>query len=279
MTSGYAQINVQGPRSRELLQSLTIGRPVERGVPVPRRARDRHRLRARAVHPHHVPRRARLRALHPGRAGGARLRPARRRRRGVRAAPRRAEGARQPAHGEGLPRLRPRHRQHRLGRSRRGSASRSTSTSRAASSARTRCSRGRPPARWRGGCVQVLVSDPEPLLFHAERSCAATASRSATSAPRSYGHTLGGAVGLAMIEAGAERRVTTGSGSTPASGPSRSPAMCIPAARLVPPAVRPRQPADQSVIAARPASAGGLAGHHQVGDERRADFLSSVVGP
>ena len=26
-------------------------------------------------------------------------------------------------------------------------------------------------------------------------------------------------------------------------------------------------------------SAGGLAGHHQVGDERRADFLRSVVGP
>ena len=37
VTSGYAQINVQGPRSRELLQSVTIDRPVERGVPVPRR--------------------------------------------------------------------------------------------------------------------------------------------------------------------------------------------------------------------------------------------------
>ncbi len=78
VTSGYAQINVQGPRSRELLQSLTTRRPVERGVPVPRRARDRHRLRARAVHPHHLPRRARLRALRPRRAGGARLRPPRR---------------------------------------------------------------------------------------------------------------------------------------------------------------------------------------------------------
>ena len=53
-------------------------RPVQRGVPVPRRARDRHRLRPRAVRPHHLPRRARLRALHPGRAGAARLRPARR---------------------------------------------------------------------------------------------------------------------------------------------------------------------------------------------------------
>ena len=75
VTSGYAQINVQGPRSRELLQSLTVGRPVERGVPVPRRARDRHRVRARAVRPHHLPRRAGLRALRPDRAGDARLRP------------------------------------------------------------------------------------------------------------------------------------------------------------------------------------------------------------
>ena len=50
-------------------------RSLERGVSVPRRARDRHRLRARAVHPHHLSRRARLRALHPGRAGDARLRP------------------------------------------------------------------------------------------------------------------------------------------------------------------------------------------------------------
>ena len=36
-------------------------------------------------------------------------------RRGVRPAPRRAEGAGHPADGEGVPRLRPRHRQHRLG--------------------------------------------------------------------------------------------------------------------------------------------------------------------
>ena len=92
-----------------------VGRPVQRGVPVPHRARDRHRLRARAVRPDHLPRRARLRAVHPGRAGDARVRPAGRRRPGVRPAARRAQGARQPADGEGLPRLRPRHRQHRLG--------------------------------------------------------------------------------------------------------------------------------------------------------------------
>ena len=76
VTSGYAQLNVQGPRSRELLPVADVGRPVERGVPVPRGPRDRHRLRPRAVHPHHLPRRARLRALHPDRAGDARLRPA-----------------------------------------------------------------------------------------------------------------------------------------------------------------------------------------------------------
>ncbi|TMQ20103.1 MAG: FAD-dependent oxidoreductase [Deltaproteobacteria bacterium] len=48
--------------------------------------------------------------------------------------------------------------------------------------------------------VQVLVGDPEPLLFHAEvvrcgdRPCGYLRAAS-------YGHTLGGAVGLAMIEA------------------------------------------------------------------------------
>ncbi|HEX7838334.1 MAG TPA: FAD-dependent oxidoreductase [Kofleriaceae bacterium] len=48
--------------------------------------------------------------------------------------------------------------------------------------------------------VQVLVTDPEPLMFHAEvvrandRPCGYIRAAS-------YGHTLGGAVGLAMIEA------------------------------------------------------------------------------
>jgi 4-methylaminobutanoate oxidase (formaldehyde-forming) len=50
--------------------------------------------------------------------------------------------------------------------------------------------------------VQVLVQDPEPLLFHAEpvhRDGRAVGYIRAAS----YGHTLGGAVGLAMVEAGA----------------------------------------------------------------------------
>jgi 4-methylaminobutanoate oxidase (formaldehyde-forming) len=49
--------------------------------------------------------------------------------------------------------------------------------------------------------VQVLVKDPEPLLFHAE-----VVRRNGKPVgyvrAGSYGHTLGGAVGLAMIEAG-----------------------------------------------------------------------------
>jgi 4-methylaminobutanoate oxidase (formaldehyde-forming) len=50
--------------------------------------------------------------------------------------------------------------------------------------------------------VQVLVQDPKPLLFHAEpvhRNGRAVGYIRAAS----YGHTLGGAVGLAMLEAGA----------------------------------------------------------------------------
>jgi glycine cleavage system aminomethyltransferase T len=50
--------------------------------------------------------------------------------------------------------------------------------------------------------VQVLVKDPEPLLFHAEpvhRNGKPVGYIRAAS----YGHTLGGAVGLAMVDAGA----------------------------------------------------------------------------
>ena len=47
-------------------------RSLERGVPVPSRARDRHRIRAGAVRSNHVPRRAGLRALHPHGASRAR---------------------------------------------------------------------------------------------------------------------------------------------------------------------------------------------------------------
>jgi 4-methylaminobutanoate oxidase (formaldehyde-forming) len=54
---------------------------------------------------------------------------------------------------------------------------------------------------WNRRLVQVLVKDPEPMLWHAEivkrNGKAVGYSRAG-----SYGHTLGGAVGLAMIEAG-----------------------------------------------------------------------------
>ena len=144
VTSGFAQLNVQGPRSRELLQAVTSTRHVERGVPVPRRARDRHRVRPGVVRAHHLPRRARLRAVRPRRTGRPRVRPARRSGRAVRPAPRRAEGAGEPAHGEGLPRLRPRHRQHRHGA--RGRARLRGGDRQAGRLHRTR-RRGRRPAR------------------------------------------------------------------------------------------------------------------------------------
>ena len=183
VTCGYAQINIQGPRSRELMSLVTDAGHVQRGVPVPRRARDRPRLRPRALHPDHLPRRARLRAVHPGRAGGARLRPAGRGRRAVGLRARRAEGAGQPADGEGLPRLRPRHRQHRHragGRSRlRGRAGQAgrlhrPGRGRRAEGGRPADQAAAPGARTRPGAADV------PRRGGAPRR----AGRSATSAPR-----------------------------------------------------------------------------------------------
>ena len=78
-----------------------------------------------------------------------------------------------------------------------------------------------PPTR---RLVQVLVTDPEPLLFHAEvvhrDGQPVGYVRSA-----SYGHTLGGAVGLAMVEAG---RRSTRPTSTTGTGRSRSPVAASP---------------------------------------------------
>jgi hypothetical protein len=133
---GYAQINVQGPRSRELLQSITSADLSNEAFPF-RAAREIDIGFARVLcmritylgelgYELYVPTEQAVhvydRLVAAGRAFGLR--------------PRRPQGAREPAHGEGLPRLRPRHRQHRHPCSRPGSASRSTSTSRAASSAR-----------------------------------------------------------------------------------------------------------------------------------------------
>jgi len=49
--------------------------------------------------------------------------------------------------------------------------------------------------------VQVLVKDPDPMLFHAE-IVRRNGKPVGYVRAGSYGHTLGGAVGLAMIEAG-----------------------------------------------------------------------------
>jgi 4-methylaminobutanoate oxidase (formaldehyde-forming) len=54
---------------------------------------------------------------------------------------------------------------------------------------------------WLRRLVQVLVKDPEPMLWHAE-VLYRDGKRVGYVRAGSYGHTLGGAVGLAMIEAG-----------------------------------------------------------------------------
>ena len=124
------------------------------------RPRDRRRLRPGAVRPDHLRRRARLRAVRPRRAGRSTCTTADRGRRDGRPAPRRPQGARQPADGEGLPRLRPRHRQHRLRRSRPASASPWPRQARRLRRHATRCSRRKaagPPTR---RLVQVRLTRP-----------------------------------------------------------------------------------------------------------------------
>ena len=71
--------------------------------------------------------------------------------------------------------------------------------------------------------MQVLLNDPEPLLFHAELVLRDGKPVGYVRAA-SYGHTLGGAVGLAMVEGGEpiDRRLD----ATAPSGRSRSPAGC-----------------------------------------------------
>ena len=86
VTSGYAQINVQGPR-RACCQSLTDADLSNEAFPFRAARRSTSASRACCA-PHHVPRRARLRAVHPDRAGDARLRPTARRGRGSGCGPR-----------------------------------------------------------------------------------------------------------------------------------------------------------------------------------------------
>ena len=86
--------------------------------------------------------------------------------------------------------------------------------------------------------VQVLVTDPEPLMFHAEvvrRDGAPVGYVRAAS----YGHTLGGAVGLAMVDAGDAGR-STRPGWTVASGRSRSAGRLYPARASLRPLYDPK---------------------------------------
>ena len=112
---GCAQLNVQGPRSRELLQSLTSADLSNEAFPF-RTAREIDLGFARVLcvritylgelgYELYVPTEQAVHVYDRLVAAGAAVRPA----------ARRAQGAVQPADGEGLPRLRPRHRQHRLG--------------------------------------------------------------------------------------------------------------------------------------------------------------------
>ena len=113
VTSGYAQLNVQGPRSRELLQSITSADLSSTAFRFGQRDIDIRFARALCV-----------RITYLGELGYELYVPSskrstcmtdRRCRRGFRSSARRPEGARQPTDGEGLPRLRSRHRQHRFG--------------------------------------------------------------------------------------------------------------------------------------------------------------------
>ena len=207
VTADYGQLNVQGPRSREVLAELTDA-DLSTEVFRFRTARWLELAGVRgAVRADHLPRRAGLRALRPGGrhacACTTRCRPPGRRtgcgRSGSRRWPR--CGWRRPTATSATTSTTP------TARSRPGSASRSRSTSRAASSVATRCWPASPPtprrAGWASGSCRSGCSDPEPLLYHAEvlhRDGEAVGYVRAAS----YGWTLGGAVGLAMVSGGGE---------------------------------------------------------------------------
>ena len=182
VTSGYAQINVQGPRSRELLAAVTDADMSNEAFPF-RAAREIDIGFARVLciritylgelgYELYVPAEQAVhvydRLVAAGQAVGLRH-----------AGP---QGAGQPADGEGLPRLRPRHRQHRH-----RARGRARVRGRAGQAGRLHRPRGRARPKARGPLtrrlVQVLVTDPEPLMFHAE-VVRRDGGPSGTSAPR-----------------------------------------------------------------------------------------------
>ncbi len=80
VSNAYAVLGLMGPRSRDLLASLTRQRPLERGLPVRDVARDRSRPRLRPGLSHDLRRRTGMGALDPVRRRAARLRHDHRRR-------------------------------------------------------------------------------------------------------------------------------------------------------------------------------------------------------
>ena len=199
VTSGTVLLSVQGPSSRELLVAAFLGRSVQRGVPVPVGPDHRRRPRPGAGPAGHLPGRAGLRAARPHRvrAWGLR-RPAWRR------GPTSGSGrwAWRPWPGCGSRRATatwaststtP------TTRSRRASASPSPSTSRAASSVGRPCSRYVTPLPTGSLLVSLLVEDPDVDLFGNE-PVLLDGSWIGYVRAAAYGHTLGGPVGLAMVE-------------------------------------------------------------------------------
>ena len=199
VTSGYAQLNVQGPRSRDLLQSLTSVDLVERGVPVPRRA-SRSTSATRACSAPASPTWANsatsfssrptrpctstTRSWPPVRSSGW-CTPACAR--SAACAWRRATATTATTWTTPTTRTRP------------ASASRSTSRSPTASSARRPLLERKAKGPLQRRLVSVLVRDPAPQMFHAEIVLRDGRPVGYVRAA-SYGHTLGGAVGLAFLE-------------------------------------------------------------------------------
>ena len=228
VTSGLAQINVQGPKSRELLQSLTSVDLSNEAFPF-RAAREIDLGYARALcvritylgelgYELYIPTEQATPCLRPHRRGRTEVWPAA-------CGP---EGAGEPAYGKGLSRLRPRHRQHRhRSRSRarlRGRPQQARRLHRQGSGAGAK---GRGPAEASAGAGPG--QRPGAACSSMPRWSAATGRRSATSRAASYGFTLGGAVGLAMIDAD---EPITRSISTVPLGPSTLLARSTPRLRL-----------------------------------------------
>ena len=197
--TGWAQLNMQGPRSRELMQLVTSTDMSNEAFPF-RAAREIDIGFARVLciritylgelgYELYIPTEQALhvydRLVAAGSAGRARAR--------------RPQDARVVPDGEGVPRLRPRHRQHRHDpRGRLGFAADLKKPGGFLGKDAVLAQKAAGPLKKR--LLQILVKDPNALLFHAEPVL-----RDGTPVgyirAASYGHTLGGAVGLAMISA------------------------------------------------------------------------------